>query len=245
MLKSKTIFLSATIFILILTIGFFVFQKNSSSHQKIFIQTSEVISDPNPEKLPENIAPVEKNTDPEKEAPVVSNQTSNNNTAKPPEIKLTTNNKLLITNKLISWGFASAKDRKIDTIIIHSSYNALGGDKYDVAKLIAEYKEYGVAPHYLIDRSGKIYLLVEEKNIAYHAGESKVPDGRTGVNSFSLGIEMINTQEEKYTSEQYASLNALLKNIKANYSIKYVLGHDDIAKGRKTDPWNFDWKKVN
>ncbi|MCX6763366.1 MAG: N-acetylmuramoyl-L-alanine amidase [Candidatus Moranbacteria bacterium] len=146
--------------------------------------------------------------------------------------------------KLVSWGFQAASGRKIDTIIIHSSYNALGGDKYDVAKLIVEYKEYGVAPHYLIDRNGKIYQLVEEKNIAYHAGESRVPDGRTGVNNFSIGIELMNTQSDKYTSAQYNALKNLIQGIKSRYQIKYVLGHNQIAEGRKDDPWNFDWNEL-
>lgn len=154
------------------------------------------------------------------------------------------NDNTKITQKLVSWGFSSTSNRKIDTIIIHSSYNALGGNEYSVEKLIAEYKEYGVAPHYLIDRAGKIYQLVSDKNIAYHAGESKVPDGRTQVNSFSIGIEMINTKTDNYTDKQYTALKWLLSNLKAKYSIKYTLGHDDISPGRKTDPWNFDWGKI-
>lgn len=179
-----------------------------------------------------NILPTEKILAPSTDGPIS------------PKDEPTKNPDFKIIQKLVSWGFSPASNRKIDTVIIHSSYNALGGDEYDVAKLIAEYKEYEVAPHYLIDRQGKIYQLVAEKNIAYHAGESKTPDGRTQVNSFSLGIEVINTKEDKYTSEQYASLNFLLAKIKANYSIKYVLGHNDISPGRKTDPWNFDWKKI-
>ena len=145
-----------------------------------------------------------------------------------------------ITNKFVSWGYAKAEGRIIDTIVIHSSYNALGGDVYDSDKLIKEYKEYGVAPHYLIDRKGNAYKLVEEKNIAYHAGESKVPDGRTNVNNFSIGIELMNTKTDKFTDAQYSSLNKLLKNLKDKYKIKYVLGHNQIAPGRKDDPWNFD-----
>lgn len=149
-----------------------------------------------------------------------------------------------ISSHLVSWGYEKASDRKIDTIIIHSSYNALGGDEYDLDKLIDEYKEYGVAPHYLIDRKGKIYQLVADKNIAYHAGESKVPDGRTGVNNFSLGIELMNTKSDKYTEGQYSALKNLLASLKKKYKIKYVLGHNQIAPGRKTDPWNFDWGKI-
>src|SRR3989339_1870866 len=89
-----------------------------------------------------------------------------------------------IINKLADWGFSKSDNRKIDTIIIHSSYNAVGSDVHDLDDIIyKEYKPYGVSPHYIISREGKIYRLVEDKNIAYHAGESKVPDGRTGVNN--------------------------------------------------------------
>lgn len=149
-----------------------------------------------------------------------------------------------IVKRLVNFGFQAASGRSIDTIIIHSSYDALGNDPYDVSGLIAEYKAYGVAPHYLIDRKGTTYQLVEDKNIAYHAGEAKTPDGRSGVNNFSIGIEMMNTKEDKYAGEQYEALNVLISTLKVLYKIKYVLGHDQIAPGRKDDPWNFDWSKV-
>ena len=150
-----------------------------------------------------------------------------------------------IKEDLVSWGFSSAQNRKIDTIILHSSYNILGGDEYDFDKIILEYKQYGVAPHYIIDRKGDITRLVKDSNIAYHAGESQVPDGRTGVNNFSIGIELINNQEDKFTKEQYGAVNELIVFLKEKYNIKYILGHSDIAPGRKTDPWNIDWQKVN
>ena len=151
---------------------------------------------------------------------------------------------LEITNKLVSFGFQKSSGRKIDTVIIHSSYDALGSDPYDISGLIKEYQQYGVAPHYLIDRDGEVYLLVEEKNIAYHAGLSEVPDGRVNVNAFSIGIEMMNTKTDKYTEEQYDFLKNLLKDIENRYEIKYTLGHDEIAPGRKSDPWNFNWDKI-
>jgi hypothetical protein len=154
------------------------------------------------------------------------------------------NKEINIISKLVSWGYEKSGVRIIDTIIIHSSYNALGGDEYDVNKLISEYKSYGVSPHYLIDRQGKIYQLVVDKNIAYHAGASQAPDGRKSVNNFSIGIELMNTKEDKYTNEQYASLKNLIANLKNDYKIKYVLGHNQIASDRKTDPWNFDWSKL-
>lgn len=157
---------------------------------------------------------------------------------------VTTKKDLEIIDKLVSFGFQKSSGRKIDAVIIHSSYDALGDNPYSVSGLINEYKQYGVAPHYLIDRKGKTYLLVEEKNIAYHAGVSQVPDGRTNVNLFSIGIEMMNTKTDKYTDEQYESLKKLLIDIKNRYNIKYILGHDDIAPERKDDPWNFDPSRI-
>lgn len=156
------------------------------------------------------------------------------------------NNELEIINKLVSWGHQKySGERKIDTIIIHSTYNSLGGDEYDVDKIIAIYKSYQVAAHYLIARNGTIYKLVNENDIAYHAGVSKVPDGRNDVNKFSIGIEMIGNKTDGYTDSQYEAVSDLTKKIKNNYSIKYVLGHKDIAPDRKTDPWGFQWGRLS
>jgi N-acetyl-anhydromuramyl-L-alanine amidase AmpD len=128
--------------------------------------------------------------------------------------------------------------------VLHSSYNASDGDQYDLEKTISQYETYGVGTHYIIDRKGVVYRLVEEDNIAYHAGASKMPDGRKNVNDFSIGIEMIATEESGYTDKQYAAVNALIADIKSRHKIKSVVGHADIAPGRKTDPWKFDWKKL-
>jgi len=175
---------------------------------------------------------------------VISGEVKNNTPEKTVADKTVPTGKINIINKLVSWGFEKASGRKIDTIIIHSTYNALGGDPFSLEKILAIYKSYGVSPHYIIDRSGKIYQLVADENIAYHAGESKMPDGRTGVNNFSIGIELINSKTEKPTDEQYAALKELISQLKSGYPIKYILGHNQIAPGRKDDPWNFDWSKL-
>ncbi len=151
-----------------------------------------------------------------------------------------------IINKFLNWGhLIPSIPRLIDTIIIHSSYDALGKDPYNVEGVINEYKLYGVSPHYLIDRDGNIYRLVEEKNIAYHAGVSKMPDGRTNINNFSIGIEVLYHENETPNEIQYEKLVKLVQNLKSQYKIKYILGHNDVAPSRKTDPWNFDWQKFN
>ncbi len=149
-----------------------------------------------------------------------------------------------IVQRVVSWGFQKSAERKIDTIILHSSYDALGNDPFSVSGVIAEYKQAQVSPHYLIARDGTIYQLVSDQNIAWHAGVAKMPDGRTDVNSFSIGVEIINTQTGKFTSAQYDSVNRLIGDLKNKYPIKNILGHSDIAPGRKTDPWGIEWKKV-
>ena len=150
-----------------------------------------------------------------------------------------------IIDRLVSFGFQVASGRKIDTIVIHSNYNKTNNDPYDVSGCISQFKIYGVAAHYLIDRKGNIYRLVDEKNIAWHAGVSKMADGRTNVNDFSIGIEIITKDSgDSPTTEQYGALNSLIAGIKKRQSIKYVLGHSDIAPGRKNDPWGFDWNKI-
>lgn len=149
-----------------------------------------------------------------------------------------------VINKLVSWGHADTSGRKIDTIVIHSTYNALSGDPFSLDKIIDIYKSHGVSAHYLISRDGKIYRLVKDTDIAYHAGVSETPDGRTDVNNFSLGIEIINSKTAGPTENQYAALEELLKYLKGKYVIKYTLGHSQIAPGRKDDPWKLDWEKI-
>lgn len=150
-----------------------------------------------------------------------------------------------IIDRLMGSGFAvPTKARTIDTVVLHSSYNPNGGEAYGVSELVKIYESYGVSAHYLIDRGGKIYRLVEDKNIAYHAGASKMPDGRQDVNNFSIGIELMNKEDTEFTKAQYEAVNDLTAYLKKKHSIKYVVGHGDIAPTRKTDPWNFDWKKL-
>jgi hypothetical protein len=148
-----------------------------------------------------------------------------------------------IKSNLVSFGHESASGRKIDTIVLHSSHS-VSGDPYDTGAVVSLWKSYGVAPHYMIARDGTVSQLVADKNIAYHAGEGKMKDGRTGINDFSIGIEILNTKDDQYTKAQYKAVSDLIAHLKGKYTIKYVVGHNDIAPGRKTDPWNFDWDKI-
>lgn len=154
---------------------------------------------------------------------------------------LSSQSKLNIIDKTVSFGMRTAQLRNINTIIVHSVYNASGGDIYDIDLVIKEFSHYGVSSHYVIGRDGTIYQLVKEKNVSFHAGKSSLPDGRSGVNSCSIGIELLDSTGSSPTELQIQSLTLLVKDIQKRYPIKYVLRHSDIAPGRKTDPWNMDW----
>jgi poly-gamma-glutamate synthesis protein (capsule biosynthesis protein) len=151
---------------------------------------------------------------------------------------------LTIVQNPVTFGYATATTtRTVDTIIVHATYNpSLATQTF--AGALAEWKAENVSPHYAIDRAGTIYQLVAEKNIAWHAGTSALPNGDTNVNTRSIGIEMIYSNKDTPSAAQYASLQALIKNIEGRYNIGYILGHSEIAPGRKVDPWNFDYTKI-
>lgn len=146
-----------------------------------------------------------------------------------------------IIDQKVTSGYRTVEKRKIDVLIIHSVYNNSGGDYYDFQKILNLFKRYKVSAHYLINRSGDIYRLVDDKNVAYHAGKSNLPDGRTAVNSCSLGVELMNSMTDTVTNQQFDALVRLTKSLQKTYRFKYILRHSDIAPGRKTDPWNFNW----
>ena len=146
-----------------------------------------------------------------------------------------------VVDKMVDFGFANTQNRSVDVIIIHSTFNNSGGDFYDIDLIIKQFSQYKVSAHYVIGRDGKIYRLVDEKNIAYHAGKSSLPDGRKALNSCSIGIELMTSFTEAPTEVQINALTTLVNDIKSRYKINYILRHSDIAPGRKTDPWNMDW----
>jgi N-acetyl-anhydromuramyl-L-alanine amidase AmpD len=241
---SKKIIIFASIITAALLIYLVIAKGNIISSNKLLIsgpEGTEELSNRETEKLRNEEIEAQENKETEQPSNQETEELSNKETEKQDNIA---SNKNIISSHLINWGYSVATSRKIDAIIIHSSYNALDGDPYDFEDLLKEYKQYGVSAHYVIDREGKIYRLVSEKNIAYHAGVSKVPDGRLDVNNFSIGIELMNKENSNFTSDQYVSLNNLLSDIKKRYKIKYVLGHNQIAPGRKSDPWNFEWSKL-
>jgi len=132
----------------------------------------------------------------------------------------------------------------IDTLIIHSMYNPEAKNRFFALSCKECLDKHGVSSHYLIDLSGTVWQLISEDKKAWHAGISRMPeDGREGVNDFSIGIELIGSEDTDFTEAQYRVLVLLTKDILSRYPLQYIYGHYDIAPGRKTDPWGLDWSR--
>jgi len=103
-----------------------------------------------------------------------------------------------------------------------------------------------VSAHFLIRRDGALLQFVATSDRAWHAGVSSF-QGRTACNDFSVGIELEGCDEEPYEEAQYVQLVALTRSLLASYpglSPARIVGHSDIAPGRKTDPGpHFDWAR--
>ncbi len=106
-------------------------------------------------------------------------------------------------------------------------------------------KDMQVSAHLLVKRDGSIVQFVPFNKRAWHAGESNF-NGKDNCNDFSIGIELEGSDNTAYEEVQYQSLNKILKILKSSYPIKDIVGHSDIAPGRKTDPGqSFEWEKIN
>ena len=152
---------------------------------------------------------------------------------------------LNISDKFKSVNFDKRK-KKISFIIIH--YTETKTVKQAISILTNSKRK--VSCHYLIDTNGKIFSLVDLKERAWHAGESKWKNFKD-LNSHSIGIEVVypgETSSSEYQKKQINKLIDLIIFLKKNYNIKNdrILGHSDIAPLRKIDPGKFfPWETLN
>jgi N-acetyl-anhydromuramyl-L-alanine amidase AmpD len=170
--------------------------------------------------------------------------------------------------------FVPRSDIKTHVVLHFISNAAVNPDNpYIYEEIRGIFVDYDVAPHYMIDRNGEIYFLLPETRSARHSGKGELneyPEYKDHLNDYSIGIELmaIGTEEEMetmmspedykkippehigYTEAQYKSLNLLLddilaRNSKVKKDRKHIIGHDEYAPDRKTDPGSlFDWKKI-
>lgn len=103
-----------------------------------------------------------------------------------------------------------------------------------------------VAPHLLIRRDGELLQFVPFHKRAWHAGASNF-HGREACNDFSIGVEIEGADTVAYEPAQYsrlAEVSAALMQAYPGISSSHIVGHSDIAPGRKTDPGPaFDWAR--
>jgi N-acetyl-anhydromuramoyl-L-alanine amidase len=99
-------------------------------------------------------------------------------------------------------------------------------------------KNVKVSSHFLIRRDGELVQYVNVHERAWHAGKSEL-EGKKYCNNFSIGIELEGTDDIAYEDNQYQQLVNLvhcLKDVFPKISNQRIVGHSDIAPGRKTDP---------
>ena len=129
-----------------------------------------------------------------------------------------------------------------------------GGD--DIVRLFTNALDYGAHPyygtlagllvsaHFLIRRSGELLQFVPCTKRAWHAGASAWR-GRNRCNDFSIGIELEGTDATAYAPAQYRVLARVVAELCRAYpalSADALVGHSDVAPGRKSDPGiAFDW----
>lgn len=103
-----------------------------------------------------------------------------------------------------------------------------------------------VSAHLLIRRCGDLVQFVNLEQRAWHAGLSSF-EGRDNCNDYSIGIELEGSDDEPYTAQQYRCLAQVTRTLLRHFpglNPERIVGHCDIAPGRKTDPGPaFDWQR--
>jgi AmpD protein len=149
---------------------------------------------------------------------------------------------------------------EIELLVIHAISlppNEFGGQFIDqlftnsldvnVNPYFAEIADLRVSSHLLIRRNGDIIQYVSLQQRAWHAGVSSFA-GRERCNDFSIGIELEGCDSIAYTDKQYQQLIKTIKLMQDIWPIltpDRIVGHCDIAPGRKTDPGPFfDWERL-
>ena len=100
-----------------------------------------------------------------------------------------------------------------------------------------------VSAHFLIGRDGTLTQFVSCARRAWHAGASSWHN-RDQCNDFSVGVELEGTDDVPYDAAQYTVLARLTRALRRRYPIVDIVGHSEIAQGRKTDPGPaFDWAR--
>lgn len=130
----------------------------------------------------------------------------------------------------------------VTAIVLHATATATGQEAVN-AFLNPKSK---TSSHFIIDRNGAVIEMVPPERRAWHAGVSAL-DGVTDVNSYSIGIELVDRNNgEPYSDAQYAATAALIRRLRTHYDIPEarIVSHAAVAPGRKSDPLGFDFARL-
>ena len=150
--------------------------------------------------------------------------------------------------RLYSPNFTKKKrsNSSIKFLIIH--YTGMQSERESIIRLCNFRSK--VSSHFLINKQGKIYRLVLDNQVAWHAGKSCWGKYKN-LNKNSIGIELVNKGHKfgytNFKSKQLSTLIKISKKLIKKYKIKKqnILGHSDIAPLRKIDPGEkFPWKEL-
>ena len=147
--------------------------------------------------------------------------------------------------------FSTNKRNKKNIKLLIFHYTGIKNENKAISRLTDVNSK--VSSHYFIKKNGQTILLVPELYVAWHAGKSYWKKQKS-LNKSSIGIEIQNTGHQfgyhKFTNSQIKSLVKLSIYLIKKYKInnKNILGHSDVAYGRKKDPgekfpWQFLAKK--
>jgi N-acetylmuramoyl-L-alanine amidase len=110
-------------------------------------------------------------------------------------------------------------------IILHTTEGAEQGS-------LRKVQRYGET-HYFVTLAGNVYRIIDRNRIATHTGRS-MWEGKSNLDTCSIGIEVVGTYDHDITPAQYDALAELLRQLKSLYHIedKDVLTHSMVAYGR-------------
>ena len=141
---------------------------------------------------------------------------------------------------------AKRSKKSIKIIVIH--YTGMQSERESIIRLCNPQSK--ASSHFLINQNGKVYRLVQDKRIAWHAGKSCWGHYKN-LNKHSIGIELVNKGHRfgytNFRKKQLLSLIKICKTLIKRYKIKKknIVGHSDIAPLRKIDPGEkFPWKQL-
>jgi N-acetyl-anhydromuramyl-L-alanine amidase AmpD len=148
-------------------------------------------------------------------------------------------------NPLAKWERSSNfNERQPMLIVLHYTAENSAQEALHTLKTTNSTGRVGV--QYLIGNDGKIYQMVAENKRAWQAGKGRWGT-MTDVNSASIGIEIDNNGHEPFPDVQIDSLIVLLRDLTTRLNIPptQIIGHEDLAPGRKIDPGPlFPWKRL-